>query len=139
MSATQPERDAMNNTPILLICSPSKVLHTFDEVLHAKLQSPMMAATLQAAGPILAQTPLALVVCASELIDGTYRDVLRIHSRARRAVPVLVVSLRAREEECAEARRLGAADCMPRPLSIEEVQTLSDKAFELIARTRDTA
>ena len=124
---------------ILFICSPGKCLHTFHEVLRAKLLSPLMAGTLQDAEPILAHAPLALVVCASELIDGSYRDVLHILKREGRTVPVLVVSLMAREDECEEARRLGAADCMPRPLTHDEVQAVTAKAFEVISRNRGTA
>jgi DNA-binding NtrC family response regulator len=123
---------------ILFICSPGKCLYTFDEVLHAKLLSPLLAGTLQDAEPILASAPLALVVCASELIDGSYRDVLKILKREQRNVPVLVVSLMASEHECEEARRLGAADCMPRPLTHDEVQIVTDRAFEVIARTKVT-
>jgi len=124
---------------ILFICSPGKCLYTFDEVLHAKLLSPLMAGTLQDAEPLLVRAPLAVVVCASELIDGTYRDVLQILQREERNVPVLVVSLMASERECEEARRLGAADCMPRPLTHDEVQIVTERAFEVIARLRGTA
>ena len=124
---------------ILFICSPSKTRHEFHEVLLAKLLFPITAVTLQQAEPILIGTHLALVICASELIDGSYRDVLRILRREGREVPVLVVSLLARKEECEEARRLGAADCLPRPLTPDEVQIVTDKALEVIARTRGTA
>ena len=124
---------------ILFICSPGKCLYTFDEVLHAKLQSPLMAGTLQDAEPILASAPLDLVVCASELIDGSYRDVLQILKREQREVPVLVVSLMASERECEEARRLGAADCMPRPLTHDEVRIVTDRALEVIDRIRGMA
>jgi DNA-binding NtrC family response regulator len=97
---------------------------------------PIAAVTLQDAEPILAQVPLALVVCASQLIDGTYRDVLQTLAREKRTVPVLVVSLMPGCEECEDAERLGAAGCVPRPLTYEEVQTVVDKAFEVMSRTR---
>ena len=123
---------------ILFICSPGKCLYTFDEILQAKLLFPLLAGTVQEAEPMLVRAPLAVVVCASELIDGTYRDVLEILKREQRDVPVLVVSLMASEHECEEARRLGATDCMPRPLTHDEIQIVTDRAFEVIARTRGT-
>lgn len=124
---------------ILFVCSPSKTLYTFHEVLLARLHSPITAGTLQDAELIVARMPLSLIICASELIDGTYRDVLELVNRKRRKVPVLVVSLVASEKECEEARQLGAADCMARPLTLAEVQTVVDKAFEVIARSSGTA
>jgi len=141
MSNSHGEKDIMHTEmqQILFICSPGKCLYTFDEVLQAKLLSPLMAGTLQDAEPILARAPLAIIVCASELIDGSYRDVLQILKREQRDIPVLVVSLTASESECEEARRLGAADCMPRPLTHDEVQIVTDRAFDVIARTRGTA
>ena len=122
-----------NTQRILFICSPSKTLHTFGDVLRGKPLEPIVAVTLQDAEPILAETPLALVVCASQLIDGTYRDVLHILARAKRTVPVIVVALTSRDEECEEAMRLGAADCVPRPLTSGEVLTVVEKAFEVMS------
>jgi DNA-binding NtrC family response regulator len=119
---------------ILFVCSPSKTLQALEEVLLAKLLFPIVAVTLQDAEPILTQKPLALIICASELIDGTYRDLLHSLARVGRSVPVIVVSMMAREEECEEARKLGAVDCMPRPMAMDEVQSLANKALEVISR-----
>jgi DNA-binding NtrC family response regulator len=127
------------NSRILFICSPSRTLHSFNEILLARLSAPIIADTLKNAEPILARVPLDLVVCASELIDGTYRDVLRMMKRRNCAVPVLVISLCGRETECREARQLGAADCMPRPMSHDEVQIVIDRAFDVISRTQGDA
>jgi CheY-like chemotaxis protein len=123
-----------NTRQILFICSPSKTLHAFGEAFKASLPEPISAFTLQDAGTILAQAPLALVICASQLLDGSYRDVLRILARERRRIPVMVVSLTSREEECKEAKRLGAMDCVPRPLTPEDVQIVVEKALEVIAQ-----
>ena len=125
-----------NTRCILFICSPSKTLHAFGDVLKGKLLAPIVALTLQDAEPILAQTPLAAVVCASQLIDGTYRDVLQILARERRTIPVIVVSLMSRDEECEEAKRLGATDCFPRPLTFREVLILVEKAFEIMSHRK---
>lgn len=121
---------------IPFICCPSKTLYAFRNVLHASLMEPIVAVTLQDAEPILAQVPLALVICASQLIDGTYRDVLQSLAREKRTVPVLVVSLMSRNEECEEAKRLGAVDCVPRPLTNGEVRSVVDKVLELTCCAR---
>jgi DNA-binding response OmpR family regulator len=112
-------------------------VHALSDMVKARLMEPIVALTLEDAEPILAQVPLALVVCASQLIDGTYRDVLQTLAREKRTVPLLVVSLMSRDEECEAARRLGAADCVPRPLTCQEVQTVLNKVFKLTWAHRD--
>jgi DNA-binding NtrC family response regulator len=118
---------------ILLICSPSKTQHALDELLNSTLFSALHVWTLKDAKPIVARTPLSLIICASVFLDGTFRDLLRHLAEEQKAIPVFVVSLAGRNHECAEARWLGAVDCMPRPFTVEEAKKLATKAFEIIA------
>jgi len=124
--------------PILLICSPSKIQHVLDEMLESKLFTPKHVWTLQDAETIVAGTQLSLIICASVFIDGNYRDLLRLLAQQQKDIPVLVVSLAGRNHECEEAMWLGAAGCVPRPLTPEEAQALAHKAFEIIAHTNRT-
>ena len=122
-----------NPRSVLLICSPSKTLHAFADVLKSKLLEPIAASTLRDAEPILRHTPLALVICASQLLDGSYRDVLAIAAVAKPSVPVIVVSLMPSGGECDDARRLGAVEWMPRPLCPEQVQNLVERCVVVIS------
>jgi two-component system response regulator PilR (NtrC family) len=119
---------------ILLLCSPSKTHLMLDELLRSNLFFTLHVSTLTDAKAILEGTRLALIICASVFLDGTFRDVLRLLAQEHKTVPVLVVSLVGRNHECKEAKWLGAADCMPRPFTLEETEVLVKKAIEIISR-----
>ena len=119
---------------ILFICSPSRTRHALHEALAEKSLNAVVAMSLADAEPVVRQTRLAAIVCASQLIDGTYRDVFRMLARQEKTVPVIVVSLVFRNEECLEARRLGATDCLPLPLDAVQVGQIIEKAVLAAAR-----
>lgn len=115
----------MSDSPqVLLICSMSKAHHDFVEALKQRGIKAISAITVGYAEPVLRNQPLALVICSSELLDGSFRDVLRILQQAKPNVPVLVISRSGDATERRDAKRLGAVDCLPRPLCPAEMDAV---------------
>jgi DNA-binding NtrC family response regulator len=109
----------MADTPqVLLVCSSSKAHYGLVEAFTQRGITPISAYAVRDAEQALLGKPIAFAICSSELFDGTFRDVLRILQQARLHVPVLVIC-RGEDSDRAERReavRLGAIDCMQRPL-----------------------
>jgi DNA-binding NtrC family response regulator len=126
----------MADTPqVLLVCSSSKAHH---DLIEAFKQQRMMATsvyTVRDAGHSLRDQPPALVICSSELLDGSYRDILQILQQAQLKVPVLVIcgGVNADRAEYDEAKRLGAVGCLPRPLSFADLDAIIQTARREIA------
>jgi DNA-binding response OmpR family regulator len=123
----------MSDTPqVLLVCSLSKAHHDFVEVLKQQGIGAISVIAVRDAEPVLCNQALALVVCSSELLDGSFRDLLRIQKQAGLNVPMLVVSSTGDEGERLEAKRLGAVDCLPRPLSPADMEAFIQVALREI-------
>jgi DNA-binding response OmpR family regulator len=117
---------------VLFVCSLSKAHHVFVEALKQRGIAAISAIAVGDAEPVLRDGPLALVVCSSELLDGSFRDVLRILQQAKLKVPVLVISRTGDAGERREAKRLGAVDCMPRPLCLADAEAVIQVALREI-------
>ncbi len=79
------------------------------------------AHSLSASLAILQQHDIAVVVCESELLPGTYIDLLE-HITAKPRPPSLIVASRLADERLwAEALNLGAWDVLAKPFNRSEV------------------
>ena len=88
---------------------------------------PALAFTVEDARQALRSSDMALVCCAPELLDGTYRDVLP--EALRRKLPLVLVL---RQGDCAEylqAMSEGVFDCLPVPFSHAEVARIVRNAL----------
>lgn len=123
----------MADTPqVLLVCSLSKAHHDLAEASKQQGVRSISAFTVRDAESILLNQALAFVICAAELLDGTFRDILRILQKANLKVPVLVICRGGDREEYSEAKHLGAVDCMPRPLSLAHMGAIIQAALREI-------
>ena len=78
---------------------------------------------------MLAQEPVALVVCEDSLRDGSYRDLLPVARAAKDDVPVVVTSPVDNPEEYLEAMKLGAFDYVADPFTRAELDRIVHNAL----------
>jgi DNA-binding NtrC family response regulator len=117
----------MADTPqVLLVCSSSKAHYGLVEAFTQRGITPISAYAVRDAEQALRGRPISFAVCSSELFDGTFRDILNILQQARLNIPVLVICRGedADRAERHEAKRLGAIDCLPRPLGPAGIEAI---------------
>jgi DNA-binding NtrC family response regulator len=124
---------------VLIVGSYSKAFYTFTDMLRERGFETRGASTVGDARPVLQEGGTALVLCAAELLDGTYRDILEIAGSKPTPVPVMVFAGMDDSRERQEAISLGAVDCVPRPLSVEESAAIVQKAATFISSPRPQA
>src|SRR5580698_11134258 len=119
-----------DTTPTVLSVSPSgedgssleRIFRESDLTLSAKFDWTLLASpSLASSVSILGETPIAIVVCESELLPGTWREVLE-HLLVLPDPPLLIVTSRLADERLwAEALNLGAYDVLAKPFDRTEV------------------
>jgi DNA-binding NtrC family response regulator len=124
---------------VLIVGSYSKAFYTFTNMLRERGFETRGASTVGDARPVLQEGGTALVLCAAELLDGSYRDILEIAASKPTPVPVMVFAGIDDTHERQEAIALGAVDCVPRPLSAEESAAIVQKAATFISSSRPRA
>ncbi len=87
------------------------------------------AFTVRDAEAILRDNHIGLVISSSELLDGSFQDILRFLQRAELKVPVLVISRIGGAGERDEAKRRGAVECVPRPLNFADIEAITQLAL----------
>ncbi len=117
---------------ILLVCSSSKAHHDVTEAFKLQGMRSVSAFTVGDAKSILRDSTIGLVISSSELLDGSFQDILRFLRRAKLDVPVLVISRTGGAEERDEAKRRGAVECVPRPLSFADLEAITQLALREI-------
>lgn len=83
--------------------------------------NPVSAATMGQALKRLEQERIALVFTATALADGSFHGLLARMAEAHREIPVVVVSAVGEWDECMDAMRAGAFDCIAAPYFPEQV------------------
>ena len=114
---------------VLVACSDPDRQRTLLSVLSQCGLEPVTSSTVGEARAILARQPIALVFCAAELPDGTFRDLLRAPEAAAAKVPVVVASRVHNTGEYLEAMRLGAFDFIACPYQRAEVERIVTQAL----------
>jgi DNA-binding NtrC family response regulator len=79
---------------------------------------------------------IPLVVCAADLADGSFREMLRAREVAEPKIPVVVASRRDDAAEYMEAMQLGAFDFIARPYRPSELQWI---VFNALRKKRAVA
>jgi DNA-binding NtrC family response regulator len=125
------DRDAVNN--ILFVCSYSKAFQTLRDALCRRNFVPIVAFTLREARDAIATCSLKGVICASQFIDGDYRNLLAACQSIQPHALVFVISPSADENEREQAIKLGAAGLITRPSSDEESLRLLDDVLRRFA------
>jgi DNA-binding NtrC family response regulator len=87
-------------------------------------------ASVHGAMTMLGTQEVALVFCAAELADGSYRDLVRGLKLGKRRAPVVVVSRLGEWKEYLEAIGLGAFDCIAPPYRRSEIERILDTVVE---------
>jgi DNA-binding NtrC family response regulator len=125
-----------NSTPFapevvnVLLVSPfdEDHLHLRAILRHSNLQQHSVRDRVGAIA-FLRENTTPVVICESDLPDGTWRDVLA-HFDAMALPPMLVVTSRFADEHLwSEALNLGAYNVLAKPLSTKEVFHVVDSAF----------
>lgn len=123
----------MAETPhVLLVCSFSKAFHGFREAFKAHGMECIPSFTVREAELCIRENRLALVICSSKLLDGSFRDVLRTLRELDSRVPLIVICRGEKREEYEEAKRLGVVECLQRPLSLTDIESLIKTALRII-------
>lgn len=123
----------MADTPqVLLVCSSSKAHHGVTEAFKRQGIRSVSAFTVRDAESILRDNRIGLVISSSELLDGGFQDILRFLQRAELNVPVLVISRTGESKEREEAKRMGAVECVSRPLNFDDIEAITQLAIREI-------
>jgi DNA-binding response OmpR family regulator len=130
---------AVARIPTILSVSPygedgGSLEHIFREsdlTLSAKSDWTLVASpSLASSVSILGETPIAIVVCESELFPGTWREVLEQLSLLPDPPLLIVTSRLADERLWAEALNLGAYDVLTKPFNAPEVIRVLNSAWD---------
>jgi len=107
---------------LLLLCSYSRAFQMFQDSVSQHGFVPIPCFTLQEAESAISERELAAVVCSGQVLDGTYHRLFEFLAHAGKTLPVFVVLSDCAPAQRAEAERLGAVACMPRPVSQSDVE-----------------
>ena len=126
-------------SPAVLSVSPygedegflERIFRESDLTLSAKSDWSLVAsASLASSVSILRETPIAIVVCESELFPDTWREVLEQLSLLPDPPLLIVTSRLADERLWAEALNLGAYDVLAKPFNAPEVIRVLNSAWD---------
>ena len=114
---------------VLLTCSDAESRQALEPVLAACGVKTVFSNSLSEARAQLRRGGVSLVVCAAELRDGGFRDVLREASLAKHAVPVVVASRSVDTRVYMEAMVAGAFDFVAVPCRQSDVEYIVNNAL----------
>ncbi len=107
---------------VLVACSDPESRQKLLASLSQCGLDPVSSSTVREARVILSRQVIPLVICAADLVDGSFRDVLRLAGAAETKIPVVVASPREDTAEYLEAMQLGAFDFIACPYKHSEVE-----------------
>jgi DNA-binding NtrC family response regulator len=107
-------------TPVLVVCSDPECCNMLLGVIKDYGLEASAAANIRQARTHLQKPDLSLVLCESNLPDGSFRDLF--DASALRTSPLRFVVLVRDEEDYCEAMRLGAFEAIPTPCRRSDVQ-----------------
>ena len=106
--------------PVLVVCSDPECWNMLLGVIKDYGLEASAAANIRQARTHLQQPDLSLVLCESNLPDGSFRDLF--DASACRTSPLRFVVLVRDEEDYSEAMRLGAFEAIPTPCRRSDIQ-----------------
>jgi DNA-binding NtrC family response regulator len=119
----------MIESTALLICEDPPLIETIHEVVRSisGLRLRIVAGIEKLISPPLRVTDAIILIHLSRESDGTRAGrLLRMLTSARQSVPVIALSDEHRPEQILNLLRLGAADCLSRPLDLHRLSYLID-------------
>jgi two-component system, NtrC family, response regulator HydG len=129
----------MMESTALLICDDPALTETIHEVVRSihKFRLRIVASIEELSSPHLRIPDAILLIHLPRGREGAWATrLLRMLMSARQSVPVIVLCDEHRPEQILELLRLGAADCLSRPLDLQRLSYLIDV---LTVRARYTA
>lgn len=123
----------MGRLQILVACSDPESRQALLGVLVQCGLEPVFFSTVREARAFLSRQRVPLVVCAANLIDGTFRDILHLAEESEVKFPVVVASRRDDTDEYLEAMQLGAYDFIACPFRQSEVEWIVSHALSRTA------
>jgi DNA-binding NtrC family response regulator len=129
----------MPGTPRALIAGcEAHVASDLAGLLQKSGLASLTASSVMEAMKAIATEEVLLVLCAAELEDGSYRDLLRELKLANWKRPVVVVFRLGEWKEYLEAIRQGAFDCIAPPYRRSEIARIIESALQK-RQVRETA
>jgi len=123
------EADMQNRLKVLVACSDLESGRQLRECLSQCGLDPIPSSTVKEARAILSRQSIPLVICATDLADGTFRDLLRAAEIAAPQVPVVVASHGESTAEYLEAMEMGAFDFIACPCRRAELEWIVSNAL----------
>jgi len=100
------------------------------EVLDRCGFEPVLLSTVAELRSCIRKPDISVLVCEEFLLDGNYKEVLRVSRDVRGHVPVVVFSRLADWDQYLEAIRLGAFDCLRYPFRTGELRWAVNQALQ---------
>ena len=107
---------------IIVLSSDLESRRRLAKILNDEGIDPVCSPSIDDCQEFLTDHDVNLVFCDSNLVDGTYRDLLRAAPVAKRRVKVVVTSRSADWDEYLAAVRFGAFDVIPAPCQPTDVE-----------------
>jgi two-component system response regulator HydG len=121
----------MRKDAAILIVEPDKSLAArLAAAFESRGASVRVAHSFQQARDSITQEPLDIVLCATHLEKGT--DGIAVLAQAQRqspTIPVILISSTADINACKEAIKLGAYDYLVKPLDVDDLVRMVDRAI----------
>lgn len=116
--------------PSALVIGPAQQDHDFLHALFNEEGWPLhSASSIASASAVLRNTLVSVVITATDLPVGTWRDVVEIMGILPNRPIVIVTSLHADDRLWAEALNLGAYDVLATPFNRTEVMRVLNSAW----------
>jgi DNA-binding NtrC family response regulator len=100
------------------------------EVLERCGFEPVLLSTIAELRSCIRKSGTSVVVCEEVLLDGNYKEVLRVSRDVGGHIPVVVFSRLADWGQYLEAIRLGAFDCLRYPFRTGELRWVVNRALQ---------
>lgn len=91
---------------------------------------PVLLSTIAELRSCIRKSDISVLVCEEVLLDGNYKEVLRVSRGAAGHIPVVVLSRLAKWDQYLEAIRLGAFDCLRYPFRTGELRWVVNRALQ---------
>lgn len=132
--ATQATAGMIRHFRVLIAVADLESQRTLGRLVADCGLQPIISSSLDHATAILAVRKIALVFCAADLLDATYRDLLHEMNRSQSLVPVVLASRLGEWGECLEAMQLGAADVIAPPFRLFDLERVISNALRESSR-----
>ncbi len=100
------------------------------EVLDRCAFEPVLLSTVAELRSYIRKPDISVLVCEEILLDGNYKEVLRVSRGVGGHIPVVVFSRLADWDQYLEAIRLGAFDCLRYPFRTGELRWVVNRALQ---------